>query len=117
MVKIRRMNREAVAVLEVAGRLDVNTSSQLDDAVNEIFDTNHRALVIDCSGLKYVSSSGLRVLLLAARRFGSENGRLVLCGVEGPIRKVFDISGFSSIFSIEDTQEKALSTFHESGRE
>ena len=59
MVEIRRMNREAVAVLEVAGRLDVTTSSQLDDAINGVFDTNYRSLVIDCSGLKYVSSSGL----------------------------------------------------------
>ncbi len=117
MVEIRRINREAVAVLEVAGRLDINTSSQLDDAVNEVFDTNYRALVIDCSGLEYISSSGLTVLLLAARRFGSADGRVVLCGVAGPIRKVFDISGFSSIFSIEDTQKKALSTFHKSGRE
>ena len=40
MIEIRRMNREAVAVLEVAGRLDVNTSSQLDDAINGVFDTN-----------------------------------------------------------------------------
>ena len=117
MVEIRRIDREAVAVLEVAGRLDVTTSSRLDDAINGVFDTNYRALVIDCSGLKYVSSSGLRVLLLAARRFGTADGRLVLCGVEGPIRKVFDISGFSSIFSIEDTQETALSTFPKGGRE
>ena len=107
MIEIRRTNRETVAVLELAGRLDVITSSQLDDAINGVLDSDQRALVIDCSELKYMSSSGLRVLLVAARRFGAEGGRLVLCGVEGPVRKVFDISGFSSIFSIKDTQEEA----------
>lgn len=107
MIEIRRTNRDAVAVLELAGRLDVTTSSQLEDAINGVFDSNDRTLVIDCSELKYISSSGLKILLLAARRFGSADGRVVLCGVEGPIRKVFDISGFSSIFSIKDTQEEA----------
>ena len=90
MIEIRRSNREPVAVLDLAGCLDV-TSSPPDEAVNGVIDSNQCALVIDCSKFKYISSSGLRILLRAARRFGAEDGRLVLCGVEGPIRMVFDL--------------------------
>ncbi len=117
MIEIGRFDREGVAVLEVTGRLDVNTSSQLDDAVDQVFDGSNGALVIDFSGLKYISSSGLRVLLLTARRFGAADRRLVLCGVAGTIRKVFEISGFSSIFTVENTQKDALSACQQTGRE
>jgi anti-anti-sigma factor len=108
MIEIRLNEREGVAVIELEGRLDITSSPQLESSVDEVFDSGQRALVIDCSKLKYISSSGLRVLLIAARKFSAAGGRLVLCGVAGHIRKIFDISGFSSIFTIKDTQEEAV---------
>lgn len=108
MIEIRRNDRDSVAVIELQGRLDVTSSPELEAAANEILTNGQRALVIDCSALKYISSSGLRVLLIAARQFSAAGGRLVLCGVAGHIRKVFDISGFSSIFTIRESRDEAV---------
>ena len=108
MIEIRRNDRDSAAVIELQGRLDITSSPELEAAANEILANGQGTLVIDCSGLKYISSSGLRVLLIAARQFSAAGGRLVLCGVSGHIRKVFDISGFSSIFTIKETQDEAV---------
>ena len=108
MIEIRRNDRDSAAVIELQGRLDITSSPQLEAAANEILANGQHALVIDCTGLKYISSSGLRVLLIAARKFSSAGRRLVLCGVSGHIRKVFNISGFSSIFTIKENQDEAV---------
>ena len=108
MIEIRRNDRDSAAVIELHGRLDITSSPELEAAANEILANGQCALVIDCAGLKYISSSGLRVLLIAARQFSAVGGRLVLCGVSGHIRKVFDISGFSSIFTIKESQDEAV---------
>lgn len=108
MIEIRRNDRDTAAVIELQGRLDITSSPELEAAANEILANGQGALVIDCTGLKYISSSGLRVLLIAARQFSAAGRPLVLCGVSGHIRKVFDISGFSSIFTIKGNQDEAV---------
>jgi anti-anti-sigma factor len=60
--------------------------------------------VIDLSGMEYVSSAGLRVFLVAARRLGTE-GKLVLCCPTGHVRRVLDLVGFSSILGIYGRDE------------
>jgi anti-sigma B factor antagonist len=64
--------------------------------------------VIDLSHLEYVSSSGLRVFLLAAKRLHSAEGKIVLCSLKEHVRQVFDLAGFSSILSIYGSRDDAL---------
>jgi stage II sporulation protein AA (anti-sigma F factor antagonist) len=65
-------------------------------------------LVIDLAQLDYVSSSGLRVFLLAAKRLQATNGKLTLCGLQDHIQQVFDLAGFSSILSIYGSRDEAI---------
>ena len=63
--------------------------------------------VVDFSQLAYISSAGLRVLLMAAKRVKTENGALILCGMQDHIQEVFEISGFLQILTVAGTRQEA----------
>lgn len=95
-------------VLSLSGRLDAATSKAFQDRILAVIDAGERRLVVDLSQLDYLSSSGLRVFLLAAQRLSGANGKIVLCSLMKPVREVFDIVGFSSLFSIYGSADEAL---------
>ena len=98
---------EAV-VLSPDGRLDSNTSEAFEQAVMDKIDSGKAKMIIDLSELEYISSAGLRVLLMAAKQVKSGNGALALCGLKDHIREVFEISGFLPILTIVDDESAAL---------
>jgi anti-anti-sigma factor len=65
-------------------------------------------LILNCSGLNYISSSGLRVFLVIQKKLAGLQGSFGLCCLQPEIREIFDISGFSTIFSIFPDEEAAL---------
>ncbi len=105
---ITEEKREDIVILGVNGRLDFNTSPQLDRALDELYRRGERHLVIDFSDLDYISSSGLEVLLVAAKKVLGENGKLALCCLKDEIKQIFDITNFSSIFPIFPSRETAI---------
>jgi stage II sporulation protein AA (anti-sigma F factor antagonist) len=60
------------------------------------------------TGVEYISSAGLRVLLLAAKRLKPPQGALVLCGIAPSVRTVLELAGFMSLFAVEPTRPQAL---------
>ena len=95
------------STLTLEGRLDSNTSETLAQQLNATMDTGQHNLIVDFSQLAYISSAGLRVLLMAAKRVKRENGALILCGMQDHIREVFAISGFLQILTVTATQQEA----------
>jgi anti-anti-sigma factor len=95
-------------VLNIEGRIDTTNFSQFENEINTLLSAGEKNFVFDCSGLNYISSSGLRVFLIAQKKTLSLNGKLHLCNLQPSIKEIFDISGFSSIFKIFDNQEKAI---------
>jgi anti-anti-sigma factor len=63
---------------------------------------------VDCSQLDYISSAGLRTLLVAAKRLAPKGGKIALSAPKDLIKEILDIAGFSSIFPIYRTHEDAL---------
>jgi anti-anti-sigma factor len=96
-----------VLVLVLSGRLDTATAKIFEDRILTRIDSGERRLVIDLRQLEYVSSSGLRVFLLAARRLGADR-KIAVCSLNGHIRRVFELVGFSSIVDICDSREAAI---------
>ena len=92
----------------VDGRIDTNNYSKFENAVNELFQEDVKTIYLDCSKLNYISSSGLRVFLTVQKKMMGTNGKFLLYAMQPSIKEIFDISGFSSIFSIYDTEEEAL---------
>jgi anti-anti-sigma factor len=95
-------------VLELRGRLDTISSDGLRSEIEGLMERGERQLVLDFSGLNYVSSSGLRVLLMAAKRVKAVNGKLALVSLNDQNQAVFEIAGFSSVFTVYPSQEEAL---------
>jgi anti-anti-sigma factor len=94
-------------VLRLDGRLDTETSADFELAAHDLTAAGERKFIVDLSGISYVSSAGLRVLLALAKQM-SGGGTLKLCGLAPSVRQVFDLSGFSKLFVIAPTLEAAL---------
>lgn len=97
-----------IVVLRVTGRLDASTVGQLERALSDAQLAGVRAVLVDMSQLTYVSSSGLRVLLSARSAMRKKGGDIFLCALSPSVREVFDMVGFSAIFSLFDTVEMGM---------
>lgn len=97
-----------IVTLSLSGRLDTTTAKAFEEKILAQIESGDRRFVIDLAQLDYVSSAGLRVFILAAKRLNSANGKIALCSLKDPVREVFDIAGFLSIFSIYGSQDEAI---------
>lgn len=98
---------EALVLLPV-GRLDSANARSFESIVMERVDRGEQRLLVDFGRLNFISSSGMRVLLMAAKKLHASEGKLVLCAMPDHIHEVFRISGFDQIIPIRDTRESAL---------
>ena len=110
-MQIQQSTTDNVALIAPIGRIDTTTSGTLDEALGRAVDGGARDLVVDLAGVEYISSAGLRVLLVLAKRLRSLHGRVVLCGLGEPVRQVFELAGFLPLFTIERSREAALAHF------
>jgi anti-anti-sigma factor len=106
-MQIAEAKKNGVMVVSVDGRIDASNAPTLEQKLLALIAGGEKRLVIDCTQLEYVSSAGLRVLLVAAKRL-SGDGTLGLAALNKQIHEVFDIAGFSSIFQIYRTQDEAI---------
>ena len=96
------------AVVSVKGRIDALTAGEFEKSLAELMEGGNCIQVIDFKGLEYISSAGLRSLLSTAKQLKAKDGKMIFIGLQGPVKDVFKISGFGSIFKIFDTEEEAL---------
>jgi len=95
-------------VVCVDGRVDTTNASELEKSMLEVIEGGGTKIILDCSKLNYISSSGLRVFLIVQKRMMSIKGQFRLCSLQPGIKEIFDISGFSSIFSLFSDMEAAI---------
>jgi|SRR5438874_74202 len=91
-----------------AGRIDTTTAPVLERHLTALLEAGERRIVVDFSGVDYISSAGLRVMLLLARALGGGKGVLVLCGMGDAVRHVFHLAGFLPLFTVRDSREAAM---------
>lgn len=97
-----------IHTLTLSGRLDSATSSEFEKTVQGIFATPGCRVVMDFASLEYISSAGLRVILMAAKRAKQGDGRLLLCGLLPHVREVFELSGFLKIIEVVADRDAAI---------
>ena len=100
-----------ILTLTMSGRLDADTTAGFTDKLNALIDGGERRIILDLSGIDYVSSVGLRSLILAAKRLAPLGGKVVLCAPQDRILKLLEIAGFTSILTIVPTREAAAESF------
>ena len=91
------------------GRVDSSSSAAFEAALLPRIRDGARRVVLDLSGVEYVSSAGLRVMLMAAKAAKAGGGQLALFGLSPTVEEVFQVSGFSKIIPILATEAEALS--------
>ncbi len=96
-----------VLVLKPEGRLDSNTINAAETEMFSYLEKGETRIVLDLSNLDYISSSGLRLVLMMGKRLNLKGGKLALCGLKPQIREVFEISGFISIITVMDSRAEA----------
>ena len=98
----------SVKIVQVKGRVDSTTSPVLGERLTGILSVAKARLVVDFSQVEYISSAGFRVLLQAGKRADEVSAKLVLCGVSGKVRQLFDLGGFLDLFSITATRDEGI---------
>jgi anti-anti-sigma factor len=99
-VNILQETHGQVLMIAPSGRLDSETSGELELVLHDAGNAGRRHFVIDLAAVTYVSSAGLRVLLALAKRLDGGVGSVRLCGLSASVRQVFDIAGFTSMFAL-----------------
>ena len=102
--------QDGVHILAPAGRIDTTTSGSVEDALRRVVDDGARRILVDFAAVDYISSAGLRVFLVLAKRLKDEQGRLVLCALPQPVRQVFHLAGFMPLFKVEPSRAAALAS-------
>jgi anti-sigma B factor antagonist len=111
----KRLNR--VDLLTINGRLDAMHAPQLKQEIDRLFEQGRYRLVLDLSGLEYVASPGLRVLIEARKRARDwkitdlEGGDVRIAHIPQRIKEVFDLTGFTSLFEIFPDTTEAVGSF------
>jgi anti-sigma B factor antagonist len=100
---------DAVVIVGLQGRMDSSTASIVEEKMLGLINRGENRLVVDCAQLDYISSAGLRVFLMAAKRLTQTKGKIVLATLNDDVKQVFDLTGFSSIFQICPSREEAIS--------
>ncbi len=90
---------EALIVLQ--GRLDAATSPLLAEQVKSVLSNGQVSLILDMQQISYISSAGLRIVLMTAKQVKAIKGHFAVFGLSASVREVFDISGFSKIIQVE----------------
>jgi anti-sigma B factor antagonist len=90
-------------VVAIAGEIDVATSSLLHGDLASLVERRARRIVLDLHHMSFIDSSGLGVLVGTLRRLKEQEGEaIVLRGMQDPVRRVFEITGLTGLFRIED---------------
>ncbi|MEO1494030.1 MAG: STAS domain-containing protein [Pseudomonadota bacterium] len=97
-------------VVKVAGRVDHTTSDQFLEDIGAHANTvnSNGGMVIELSGLEFITSAGLRALLLAQRTVHGTGGKLVVSGIRGVVKEVFRISKFDALLSVSESTSEAV---------
>lgn len=107
-MKIEQIDGDGVRVFRLTGRLDSTTSPGFETGVIKTIGPDASRVVLDFTAVDYVSSAGLRVVLMAAKQARAARGGFATFGMADPIRHVFDMSGFSKIIPVFGSMDDAV---------
>jgi anti-anti-sigma factor len=97
-----------VVLLIARGRLDGKSSGEFNARLTESLGADETRLVLDLSGVDYLSSAGLRVLLVASKRIKAASGMMALCSIQPSIREILAITEFDRVLDIHADRAEAI---------
>jgi anti-anti-sigma factor len=106
-MEINVVKNGLVEIAEISGRVDATNSAELEAKLSAILASGSNRILVDLNGLSYISSSGLRVFLLMAKKL-EKAGKICLCHLQPQVEQIFTISGFNTIFPIFATRDEGV---------
>ena len=100
-----------VKILAFEGRLDTQTSPDAQQQLTRLIEEGETKILVNLEKVDYISSAGLRVLLVVAKQLKTTDGELRICSLNEVVKEVFDISGFDMILPISASESEALEGF------
>lgn len=110
-MEVKTEKNGEITVVTPIGRVDTSTAKAFEDAVMTAAETNKK-IIISFNSIDYISSAGLRVVLMLGKRLGGSGGVLALINMPEKIFSVFKMSGFDKILKICSTFDEAKPFFN-----
>jgi serine/threonine-protein kinase RsbW len=111
MVKLIGAAADDVVTMPLAGRVDAVTAPQINKAIHEQIGGGARRLLLDLGEVTFLSSSGLRALLLIRKELMTLGGELRLAALQPQVLEVFTLTGFTQVFAIHPSVDEARAAF------
>ena len=105
-IKVNEVNE--IVVIKFIGNLDTSTSPEAETEINDWLSKNTKKMVVNLKETTYVSSVGLRVFLATAKKMTASSGAVKFCCPNEVVKEILDISGFSTILDVKDSEQEAL---------
>jgi anti-anti-sigma factor len=111
VIDLKEDKKGDVLILRIKGRLDAMSSTSAERKVFDCINNGQFKLLLDFTGVTYLSSAGMRMLLSTTKRLRSLSGHLIVCCVSSNVMDVLRMSGFDHVLEIVETESEALRKF------
>jgi len=104
-------NYKRCSLVDVSGRIDSNTAPEFEASLQKLIKNGIHNIVVEASGVEFISSAGLRSLLSSVKACKKEGGTLVLATPSKRVVEVMDLAGLNSLFTVYDDVTAAVGSF------
>lgn len=108
-MQIETTTRERLSVIHVRGSMDALSVNEFDNECKRVLDDGAQGVVVEMSGLEYISSAGLRGILILAKMAQAKGVKLAFAGMRDMVLDMFKLSGFMTILSVHEEESTAVS--------
>lgn len=99
---------DGITIIDISGRLDSSVSGEVMDRLNEAVNSGVARLVLNLRQVSYISSAGLRSILVAAKLIKSANGEMRLCQPNDLVKRILEDSGFANLIRIDKEEAQSI---------
>ena len=107
-INIEWQRKDGILVAALNGRVDSNNANEFQKMMEAKIDPKDRALIMDFEQISYISSAGLRVVVVMAKKFKGPYKKLVICALSEPIKKLFTMTGLDQAMTLRGTRTEAI---------
>ena len=106
---IQYSREDGILDIQLEGRIDNPAAADLVNDLEAVITSDDRAVVLNLRRLEYINSAGMRAILEVFRKMQSQDAKFVIYSPIGPVKEVFQLSGFSRVMAIHETRDGAIS--------
>ena len=107
-MELKSTREGANLIVDVEGRVDGTNAMDFQSALEAAIQPSDQGVILDMKELQYISSAGLRVILLIAKSLQKQSAKLMGCSLSESVREIFAISGFDKIVPVHESRGDAL---------